>query len=80
MIMPLSGKLTKEDRSYTKVFDIKKYSENDAEFMDLVEMTMLIVVNTFLKSESENLSKDEIIKIFRKRIEILKNGSRKREK
>lgn len=80
MIMPLSGKFTKEDRSYTKVFDVKKYGDNDAEFIDLVEMTMLIVVNTFLKSESENLSKDEIIKIFRKRIEILKNGSRKREK
>lgn len=80
MIMPLSGGFVGKERLYSNVFDIDKYGMNNDEFLDLAEMTMLIVVNTFLKSESDNLSKEEIIKLFKNRIEILKYGSRKREK
>ena len=42
-------------------------------------MTMIIVINTFLKSETEDLNKEEVLKIFNNRIAILNNGSRKRE-
>jgi hypothetical protein len=79
MILPLSGGFVGKDKLYSNVFDISEYGMNEEEFIDLAEMTMIIVINTFLKYETEKLSKEEIIKIFKRRIEILKNGSRKRE-
>ena len=78
MIMPLSGLLVGKEKKYSDFFDINKYEMNDTEFLDLAEMTMIIVINTFLKSETEDLNKVEVLKIFNKRIDILKNGSRKR--
>ena len=79
IIMPLSNSEDNSVMKYSNIFDISRYNMDDNEFLDLVEMTIVIVINTFLKSESENLSKEEIIKIFNNRIEILKRGSRKRE-
>ncbi len=79
IIMPLNSNKDSLNNKYSSSFDISKYDMNENEFLDLVEMTIVIVINTFLKSESENLSKEEIIKIFNNRIEILKYGSRKRE-
>lgn len=79
IIMPLSSDDDNAKNEYSTTFDISEYNMNEDEFLDLVEMTIVIVINTFLKSESENLSKNEIIKIFNNRIEILKRGSRRRE-
>lgn len=79
MIIPLSNDNAGSKNKYCNMFDLSKYDISEDEFLDIAELSILIVINTFLKSESENLSKTEIIKIFNKRIDILKYGSRKRE-
>lgn len=79
IIMPLNGVFSKKGESYSTIFNIDKYGMNENQFLDLVEMTMLIVVNTFIKFESESLSKEEILKLFNSRINILENGTRRRD-
>jgi len=78
IILPLSTNSKEKEDKFSNLFDIKDYKINDLEFLDLVEMTMILVVNTFIKFETENLSKEEVLKIFNSRIEILQHGSRKR--
>ena len=69
----LEGKMT-----FDKIFDIQKYSMSISEFIDLVEMTMIIMINTYLKSESENLDKEEVITLFKKRMKLLEYGALKK--
>ncbi len=69
---------TKEKHEVSDIFDYEKYEIDESEFVDLVEMTLLIIINTFLKSESEKLNKEEVISLFNKRINILEYGTRKR--
>lgn len=78
IIMPLNGLLSFKDKSYSNIFNIKEYGMDEPQFLDLVEMTMIIVVNTFMKFEAESLTKEEVFKIFITRINILENGTRKR--
>lgn len=80
IIIPLSSELMDNKESFITLFDFKKYGMNIEESLDLIEMTMIITVNTFLKSESEDLSKEETLKVFSQRIKIIEFGTRKREK
>ena len=66
-------------KSFQNIFDFKKYEMNLEESLDLMEMVMIVVVNTFLKSESEELSKEEVLKIFNQRMTIIEYGTRKRD-
>jgi len=61
-----------------KVFDFSKYSISLEDLPDVVEMLMLIIINTFLKSESSEYSQEEVIDLFDKRLNIFQNGLLKR--
>ena len=63
---------TKEE--FDSVFDYKKYGMSIDEFFDLIEITMIIMIDTFMKSESEELSKEEVIALFNKRMKIIEYG------
>ena len=80
IINPLNSEIMNKEESFQTIFDFEKYGMDLEESMDLMEMTMIVVVNTFLKSESEELSKEEVLKIFDKRIKIIEFGTRRREK
>jgi hypothetical protein len=41
-------------------------------------MKMILAVNTFLKSESDELSKEEVLKVFGQRMNIIEFGTRRR--
>ncbi len=79
VINPLSSEFMNNKESFQNIFDFKKYGMNLNESIDLMEMTMIVAVNTFLKSESEELTKEEVLKIFNQRINIIEFGTRKRE-
>lgn len=78
IINPLSSEFMDNKQSFGDVFDFKKYGMNLEESLDLIEMTMIIAVNTFLKSESDELTKEEVLKIFEQRMNIIEFGTRKR--
>ena len=79
IINPLSSEFMDNKKSFQNIFDFKKYGMNLEESLDLMEMVMIVVVNTFLKSESEELSKEEVLKIFNQRMNIIEYGTRKRD-
>lgn len=79
IIMPLNGLFSNEGKPYSSIFNIKKYGMNEIQFLDLVEMIMIIVVNTFIKYEAEDLSKEALLKIFNNRMNLIEYGSRKKE-
>lgn len=62
------------------VFDYPSLNLNLEEFLDLVEVTVVIIVNTFLKSETENLSKEEVFRVFNRRLKFLEYGLKKEDK
>lgn len=62
-----------------KMFNYQQYGVTIEEFTDIIEIVMLIMINTFLKSDSENLNKEEIISLFNRRISILEKGLDKGE-
>lgn len=60
--------------SIDTIFDLEQYRINSDEFLDIIEIVILIMVNTFFKSENLNLTKDETVALFTKRISYLENG------
>lgn len=44
------------------------------ELLDLFEVIVLIMINTLIKAENEDLSKDEVIGLFIKRLSYIENG------
>jgi len=79
IINPQNLEFMDANKNFSEIFDFKKYDMTFEESMDLIEMVMIIAVNTFLKSESDNLTKEEVLKIFDQRIKIIEYGTRKRE-
>lgn len=63
-----------EGKSLNEIFKYEQYNLNKDDFLDLIEVLIILMINTFLKSESENLSKDEIIQLFNKRVSYLEYG------
>lgn len=74
----IADDVIKEFTGSTKELDSVFYYEqmnlSKDDFIDLIEVVLLLMVNTFLKSENENLSKEETINLFYKRISYLENG------
>ena len=58
------------------IFNIKNYNLTYKEFLDVFEVVILIMVNTFLKAENEELDKNSTIDIFNKRMSYLEHGLR----
>ena len=53
---------------------IDKLSLKKEELGDLIEVIFLIMINTFLKSENENLTTEETINLFKQRMDYLQFG------
>ena len=66
-----------EDNNINSVFNIDALKITKEEFIDLLEIIVLLMINTFLKSENEKLSKDETISLFNKRISFIEYGVKK---
>lgn len=74
MILDLFMKLKSQGVNIAEVFNLKSMSLSEEEFFDVIEVVLLIMVNTFLKSENEQLSKEETIKLFNRRIDFIEFG------
>jgi len=78
IIQSIMDSMQEEGIKIEKVFDFSKYSISLEDLPDVVEMLMLIIINTFLKSESGEYSQEEVINLFDKRLNIFQNGLLKR--
>jgi len=56
------------------IFDLSKYNLTEDEFLDLIEVSMIIMINTFFKSELDDLSKEKVISLFNNRIALIQYG------
>lgn len=62
------------------IFDLKSMNITFEKFLDLLEIIVLIMLNTFLKAENENLNKEQAIELFNNRLNFLEFGLRKEDK
>jgi len=46
-------------------------------FLDLVEIVLILMINTFIKAENENLSKQDAISLFNQRMRFIEFGVKK---
>ncbi len=60
-----------------QTFQFSKMNLSKEEFVDLIEVIIILMINTFLKSESEHLTKEQTINLFNKRLSLLEYGVRK---
>lgn len=67
----------KQEVDLNQMFNFESYNITTEEFIDLIEVIILIMINTFLKSESHELKKEEAVALFNKRISYLEYGIRK---
>ncbi len=65
---------TNNQSEVTNVFGLDKLKLSIDEFIDVIEMIVIIMINTFLKAENEEWSKEEAIALFNKRIGIIEQG------
>jgi hypothetical protein len=54
-----------------------KYGLDKQDILDLFEMIVLIMINTLIKAENENMSKEAVFQLFFKRLDYIENGVRK---
>jgi AcrR family transcriptional regulator len=78
LIIDLIKSLKKQGINFKELFNVTALNVNEEEFLDLIEVVILLMVNTFLKSESEQLSKEETIRLFNKRIDYIEFGVKRR--
>jgi AcrR family transcriptional regulator len=70
--------MSDSNMSLDKIFDLSKYNITMKELPDVAEMMMLVAVNTFLLSESSEYTKEEILSIFERRLNVFQYGIIKR--
>lgn len=63
-----------ENNNELNIFDHNNLHLNKKEFLDLIEVIVILMINTYMKSETENLTKEETISLFNKRISYLEFG------
>lgn len=66
-----------QDNSINDIFHIDALNISVEEFIDLIEMILIIMINTYLKAENINLSKQETIALFNQRISFIEHGVKK---
>jgi len=75
---PLYKSFVEDEKfNFEKIFDLNLYAIKEDEILDLLEMTFLIMIDTYFKSETENLNKKEVIALFDRRISIIEHGVKK---
>lgn len=78
MIIDLMKSLKQKGINFNEIMGIESLNLSEEEFLDLIEVVILLMVNTFLKSENEGLSKEESIRLFNRRIDLIEFGVRKK--
>jgi len=78
MIVDLINNLKSKDINFLDIFEIDSFNINEQEFLDLLEVVLLLMVNTFLKAETEGLDKQTTVALFNKRIDYIEFGVRKK--
>ncbi len=73
LLIPMVHSIDKGEK-LSELFNFKKYKLSINEYLDIMEMSMVLMINTFLKSESENIEKDLAIALFNRRMDIIKLG------
>lgn len=68
------GYFSAGNKSITEVFNISSTNMSEADFIDLIEVVIILMVNTYLKSENEHMTKEEVINLFNKRLKLLEYG------
>lgn len=74
MILDFFKTLKSKGINFMDVLNVKDLHLDEADFLDLIEVVILIMINTFLKAENEQLSKEETIRLFNRRIDFIEFG------
>ena len=67
-----------KDKSLSDIFNLDDMDITKDEFIDLVEMIFMLMINTYLKKENEKVSKEESIALFNRRVSFIEFGVKKR--
>jgi len=67
-----------EGETTSNVFNMDKLNISEDDLMDLIEVVFILMMDTYIKSENEDLTKKEAIELFDKRISFIENGVRKK--
>lgn len=73
IILPL-GKTISDSMDITSLFDLTWISVSFEDFIDVIEMAVIIMIDLFITSEQLGYSKEQTMAIFKKRFQILKKG------
>lgn len=68
------------EKSLVDVFNLDEMNVTPEEFIDLVEMIFMLMINTYLKTENEKLTKEESIALFNRRISFIEYGVKRGNK
>ena len=72
--------LSNTDIHSSSVFNYNELGLNTEEFVDLIEVVILLMVNTYIKAESECLTKSQTIALFNRRLDFIEHGVCKSKK
>jgi AcrR family transcriptional regulator len=73
----LKGSFLDGDSDINQFFDLKSMNMSKEGFLDLMEIVVIIMINTFMKSENENMDKTSVLKLFNNRMNLLEYGTKK---
>lgn len=62
------------DKSFADIFHLEDMNITQNEFIDLIEMILILMINTYLKTENEELTREEAVNLFNKRIRFIEFG------
>lgn len=66
-----------QDKSVKEIFNIDALNITTEAFIDLIEIVLIIMMNTYIKAENEQLSKKDAIALFNQRISFIEFGVKK---
>ena len=69
--------LKDDDVDINQIFNMNELKIEKDELLDLIEIVVIIMINTFIKYENDNMSKEATITLFNKRMNLLQYGTRK---
>lgn len=77
IIMEVFKELEKNNVPIDVYLSQNKYGLNKLEMIDLFEMIVLIMINTLIKAENDEMSKEDVFALFFRRLDYIENGVRK---
>ncbi len=61
-------------KNIKEVFNITSMNMSEKDFIDLIEVVIILMVNTFIKGENEKMGKEEALSLFNNRLKLLEFG------